>query len=261
MAGDLMNLLRHGDLEGTVALLRADPDQAKRLKSPIGRLRRELHAVEGGAKSDSWVGEAWTISDAVDLAYLLSLPPEVSANKGAISRQAADALPRVLPDDLHVFVDTWSANYQKSPKNWDKIWHYGAMTYWVVDGHVPAPTQDGAVNFWIPEATKLVRPDAPWEPGDGEPERRPHPTVEDCPELYTVTLPLLFTAAIRPSLGAAAFDSQAGDAVIETIAHLIDTGVWSLDETRDRLEDSRQLPDRQSPFQQRWLGRLDAALP
>ncbi|MGD8151087.1 hypothetical protein [Ornithinimicrobium sp. Y1694] len=259
MPTTLMDLLRRGDLDGTIAHLREAPDAARRAGTQIRALRAALLDAPGDGRSDAWEGEAWQVSDAVDLAFLASLPPEKAAAQGSISYEAAAALPQVIPDALPAFVEVWSQIFQRSPKNWDRTGHYGAMFQWVVDGHVPAPTQDGAVNLWIPRATQLVRPDA--APGPGEPTRPPHPTPETCPALYAVTLPRLFEAEVRPGLGAAAYDHTSGDAVIELIRHLVDTDVWQLAETRERLEASRRSPGRTATFQQRWLSRLDAALP
>ncbi|MDO5504218.1 MAG: hypothetical protein Q4G67_13715 [Actinomycetia bacterium] len=258
MAEELLQVLRRGDLAETVALLREDPGAAGRDRVAIKRLRDELLEASGGARSPSWAGVAENVRDAVDLAYLVALPPERAARLGAVTRPAADALALVVPEDLPVFVEEWSAIFQRNPKNWDRIWHYAAMFFWVVDGHVPAPTQDGAVNLWLQHAVQLVRPHAP--PGRGEPNRRPHPTPDDCPSLYTVTLPLLFSAQVRPGLGAAAIDRTAGDAVIELVEHLVNTGVWTREETLDRIATALTSPDRASPFQQRWLHRLEARL-
>ena len=85
-------------------------------------------------------------------------------------------------------------------------------------------------------------------------------TPQECATLYTVTLPRLFLAEVRPGLGAAAIDHTSGGRVIDLIRHLIDTDIWSLAQTRSRLQQAQASPARASAFQQRWLTRLDAAL-
>jgi hypothetical protein len=254
----LLELLRKGDLDGTIEVLRAEPDAARKARSPITRLRAELLNAAGGARSSSWEGPAFSVTDAVDLAYLIALPAERAAAVGAVSPRAADALPQVIPEKLAQFVETWSTLFQRNPRNWDRIGHYPAMFLWVRDGHVSAPTQDGAVNLWLQFAPDLVHP--PAAPGPGEPDGRLRITPQECAVLYTVTLPRLFLAEVRPGLGAAAIDHTSGGRVIDLIRHLIDTDVWSLEQTRTRLQQARASPARASAFQQRWLDRLDAVL-
>ena len=254
----LLELLRKGDLDGTIEVLRAEPDAARKARSPITRLRAELLKAPGGARSSSWEGPAFSVIDAVDLAYLVALPVERAAAVGAVSPRAADALPQVIPEKLAQFVETWSTLFQRNPRNWDRNGHHPAMFLWVRDGHVPAPTQDGAVNLWLQFAPDLVHP--PADPGPGEPDGRLRITPQECTVLYTVTLPRLFLAEVRPGLGAAAIDHTSGGRVIDLIRHLIDTDVWSLEQTRTRLQQARASPARASTFQQRWLDRLDAVL-
>ena len=50
----LLELLRKGDLDGTIEVLRAEPDAARKVRSPITRLRAELLNAPGGARSSSW---------------------------------------------------------------------------------------------------------------------------------------------------------------------------------------------------------------
>ena len=254
----LLELLRKGDLDGTIEVLRAEPDAARKVRSPITRLRAELLNAPGGARSSSWEGPASSITDAVDLAYLIALPVERAAAVGSVSPRAADALPRVIPEKLAQFVETWSTLFQRNPRNWDRIGHYPSMFLWVRDGHVPAPTQDGAVNLWLQFAPDLVHP--PADPGPGEPDGRLKITPQDCAVLYTVTLPRLFLAEVRPGLGAAAIDHTSGGRVIDLIRHLIDTDVWSLAQTRSQLRQAQASPARAAAFQQRWLDRVDAVL-
>ena len=254
----LLELVREGDLEGTIEVLRAEPDTARALRSPITRLREELLYAPDGARSSSWRGPASSVTDAVDLAYLIALPADQAAAVGSVSPRAADALPRVIPEKLAQFVETWSTLFQRNPRNWDRIGHYPAMFLWVRDGLVPAPTQDGAVNLWLQFAPDLVHP--PADPGPGEPDGRVRITPQECATLYTLTLPRLFLAEVRPGLGAAAIDHTSGGRVIDLIRHLIDTDIWSLAQTRSRLQQAQASPARASAFQQRWLTRLDAAL-
>ena len=104
----LLELLRKGDLDGTIEVLRAEPDAARKVRSPITRLRAELLNAPGGARSSSWEGPASSITDAVDLAYLIALPVERAAAVGSVSPRAADALPRGIPEKLAQFGETLS---------------------------------------------------------------------------------------------------------------------------------------------------------
>ena len=97
-------------------------------------------------------------------------------------------------------------------------------------------------------------------PEAGEPQDWTVPTPQSCPALYVVTLPLLFQAAVKPGLGAAALDHQSGGQVQDLVCHLVESGVWDHTETVSRLETARLLPDRANAFQQRWLKQLEQRL-
>ena len=252
MPTPLLDALRRGDLDATVALLRDEPDAALASAADIKKLRAQLQAVALGDRDPAWVGESTEgHHDAVDLAHLMALPPEKAAAVGAVSRRAASLLPDLRPTDLPVFVETWSRLFQRSPKNCDRNAHYPVMFAWVADGHVPAPTHDGAVNLWLQFAPEGLRP-----PRDGW--RIPSPA--ECRELYTIALPRLFEAEVRPGLGAAALDQSSGGEVMGLVVHLVDTGIWDRADTLARVDAALASPARASVFQQRWLRKLAGVL-
>lgn len=147
MSSDLLDLLYRGDFAATLALLRPHPDVGAGVLRRIRSMRREMQAVPVGQRGPSWLGELTEgHHDAVMLALLAALPAKEAAGLGAVSRRAAEALPHVVPDDLPVFVETWSRLFQRNPKNWDRNSHDPVMFSWVERGQVPAPTGDGAVN-------------------------------------------------------------------------------------------------------------------
>lgn len=252
-----LELIRRGDIAGTLDALADPPDATSR--GAVRALRERMLSSPIGHRDPAWLGALTEDHvDAVQFAHLAGMPAERAASLGGLSRRVADTLPRLFPDELPVFVATWSRLYQRNPKNWDRNAHYPAMFGWVKAGLVPAPTEDGAVNLWLTFAPWLVHPRA--APGPGEPAGLVIPGPDECPELYTVTLPRLFEAEVRPGLGAAAFDQSSGGEVSDLIIHLVDTHVWDRGDTLARIEQALAHPDRASAFQQRWLHRLAAAL-
>lgn len=254
---DLIELLRRGDLTGTRDwLVAASPQDRAGVARQVARLRRLFEEHPAGAVAEAWEGELDGHHDAATLAHLACLEPARAATVGAVGAAAARLLPAVHPGALAVLVDTWSTLYQRSPRNWDRNAHYPVIFEWAAQGLVPAPTQDGAVNLWVPFAVLAVHPHDP--PGPGEPAGWDVPGPQECPDLYTVTLPRIFDAAVAPGLGAAAHDHGAGDQVIDLVEHLVATGLWDRDDTLARARAARDL--REQPFQRRWLSRLTERL-
>ena len=255
----LLELIVRGDFEQTRQVLPAEPKIDRATATAVGRLRREMASAPGGESSAYWEGELseghW---DAVTVAHLASLPASKAAGVSSVSRRAASTLPEIFQGELASIVEGWASLYQRNPRNWDRNGHYPVMFEWVGRGLIPAPVHDGAVNLWLEFATRIVHPLSP--PEAGEPQDWTVPTPQSCPALYVVTLPLLFQAAVKPGLGAAALDHQSGGQVQDLVCHLVESGVWDHTETVSRLETARLLPDRANAFQQRWLKQLEQRL-
>lgn len=165
----------------------------------------------------------------------------------AVPRSVAADLPAIFPDDLERLVETWGELFWRAPKAWDRIAHYPAMFRWVSDGLVAAPISDGAVNLFLQEMSnhpRRYRPDR--EPG-----------------LFTVTLPRLFTAGVKPSLGAASLDSKLPPGhrarIDGLVLRLVRSGVWDGAVVAGQVRDA--LAARDSLFQRRWLESLQERLP
>ena len=254
----LLDLIRAGDFTATLTFLRNHPDAAASARTQIKRLRDQLGAIAIGERDAAWVGESTEgHHDAATLALLAGLSAERAASLGGVSGRVAKALPKLFGDELGVFVDTWARLFQRSPKNWDRNAHYPVMFEWVGAGLVPAPNQDGAVNLWLQLVPQVFDPPSR---GRGEPSGWRLPTLDQCPDLYTITLARLFEAEVRPGLGAAALDHTSGDVLIGIVCRLVADGVWPREETLARLDAALTSPGRASAFQQRWLKRLASAL-
>ncbi len=258
MSTPLLDLVRHGDLPGVRTLL-TRPDAAGPARAVIRTLREQMLANPIGTRDAAWVG-ALTENhvDALQLVHLAGMTAERAASEGGVSRRVAESLPELFPDELGVFVETWSRLFQRNPRNWDRTAHHPTMFLWAGAGLVEAPTHDGAVNLWLQFAPWLVHPRG--TPAPGEPAGWRFPTPDACPDLYTVTLPLLFEAEVRPGLGAAAHDHTSGGEVLDLIEHLVAIGVWDRAATLTRAETALASPRRAAPFQQRWLRKVVTAL-
>lgn len=258
MTGEaLLAAVRRGDYRAVRGWVpSAGAEQIKGVAKEASRLRRVFGAEPIGARGGDWEGELTEgHHDAAALVHLAALGAEKAATQGAVSQRVARDLPLVYPDDLEVFVRTWSQLYQRNPKNWDRNAHYAVMFEWVAAGLVEAPTDDGAVNLWLIRTLDLISPPAR---GRGEPAAPPLPTPQTCPDLWTVTLPRLFEAEVGKGHGAAAMDHTNGGLVHDLVLHLVRTGVWDRQETLERIEAA--LVAREEPFQRRWLQRLRESL-
>ncbi|MEE6273170.1 hypothetical protein V2J56_07400 [Georgenia sp. MJ206] len=249
-AGPIVDAVRAGSYGTTRALvLGASPADLRGAAPALRRTYRAVGAAPHGSLSPdgAWDGEAADHYDCATLAVMACVGPDRAARMSAVTTRVAADLPALFPADLELVVRTWSELFQRSPKSWDRVAHYPKMFAWVRTGLVSPPTHDGAVNLFLQEASLRSRRYSP--PAD--------------PGLFGETLPRLFTAEVRPSLGAAAIDYHvpAGDParIDELVLRLVAEGVWDATETRLRTEGA--LAARESPFQRRWLRGLLDRLP
>ncbi|MFT4471205.1 hypothetical protein ACMX2H_14985 [Arthrobacter sulfonylureivorans] len=152
----LFGLLASGDRAGTLAYAAAmDDDEKRRQKSLVRKLRLVVSAEPTGARSPDgwWLGpltaEHWA---AADIAHMACIGAERSADLSYTDRKVArDAPPALFPDRLELFVESWSARFERNPKGWDRNRGTEAMFDWVRDGLVPAPAQRGAMLLLLGE--------------------------------------------------------------------------------------------------------------
>jgi hypothetical protein len=152
----LFDLLAAGDRAGTLAYVAAmDDGEKRRQKSLVRKLRLVVSAEPTGARSADgwWQGELqpdhWA---AADIAHMACIGAERSADLSYTDRTVArDAPPALFPGQLELFVESWSARYERNPKGWDRNRGIEAMFDWVRDGLVPAPVQRGAMLLLLSE--------------------------------------------------------------------------------------------------------------
>ncbi|MGW6173605.1 hypothetical protein ACWF5H_08965 [Arthrobacter sp. NPDC055138] len=152
----LFDLLAAGDRAGTLAYAAAmDDGEKRRQKSLVRRLHLVVSAEPTGARSPDgwWLGgltaDHWA---AADIAHMACIGAERSADLSYTDRKVArDAPPVLFPGQLELFVEAWSARYERSPKGWDRNRGIEAMFDWVRDGLIPAPAQRGAMLLLLSE--------------------------------------------------------------------------------------------------------------
>lgn len=233
---------RRAVLTSSAEGLRADSAAVRQLYRAVGA------AAHGDTSPDGlWLGPSVDHYACATFAHMACIGVDRAARLGAVPRRVAADLPDLFPAGLDRVVETWSELFQRSPKNWDRVAHYPVMFEWVRTGLVEAPTADGAVNLLLQELSHHPR----------------RYTTKEYGPLLTVTLPRLFVAAVRPSLGAAAIDYQLppGDRrrVDELVLRLVRDGVWSASDVGGWV--ARGLEVRPAPFQRRWLLALRDRLP
>ena len=152
----LFDLLAAGDRAGTLAYAAGmDDDEKRRQKSLVRKLRLVVSAEPTSARSTGgwWLGrltaDHWA---AADIAHMACIGAERSADLSYTDvKVARDAPPALFPDRLDLFVESWSARYERNPKGWDRNRGIEAMFDWVRDGLIPAPARRGAMLLLLRE--------------------------------------------------------------------------------------------------------------
>ena len=244
--------MRRGDLGAVLALIESDRPGVLAAKRPVAALYRLMMNAPGLATSPEghWTGELNTHFDAVVCAHAACIGHVRAADLIAIPRKVLkNAYPRIFPEALPEIVERLGENYQRAPKNWDKIGPYGVMFDWIVRGLAPAPTGDGTVNHLL-FTLRWSKP------------RERAALFAAAPALAAITLPRLFDAEVRPSLGAAALDWQldpaSEDRIDRQILGLLRTRTWNLEQVHNGIDRFRTRHT--SAFQLRWAGGLERLL-
>lgn len=248
----VVTAVRRGDLRAVLELIESDRPQVIAAKRPIRELYRLIGAAPHGSTSPEghWVGETEMHHEAALCAHATCIGATRAADLIAIPWDVLrDAYPRIFPAELPAIAERLGENYQRSPKNWDKIATYGVMFDWVARGQAPAPVGDGAVNNLL-DVLHHSRP-----------EERMR-LLAAAPDLFTITLPRLFDAEVRPSLGAASRDHQLPAAheerIDELILTLVRSGTWSPELVADGI--ARFRAHHTSAFQLRWIKGLETLM-
>ncbi|MFJ6419119.1 hypothetical protein [Paeniglutamicibacter sp. NPDC091659] len=244
--------VRRGDLEAVLGLIESDRSGVLSVNQQLGRLFRLISAAPHAARSPEghWVGELGKHHEAALCAHAACIGAMRAADLVAIPRDVLkNAYPRIFPTQLPAIVERLGENYQRAPKNWDKTGPYGVMFDWVARGHAPAPTGDGTVNNLL-STLRWSKP------------RERAALFAAAPDLATITLPRLFDAEVRPSLGAAALDWQVDpaseDRIDRQILALVRNGMWTPELVLDGM--ARFRANHTSNFQLRWVAGLESLL-
>lgn len=248
----VVDAVHRGDLRTVLELIESDRPRVIAAKRPIRELYRLIGAAPHGSTSPEghWVGETDEHHAAALCAHAACIGAMRAADLIAIPWDVLrDAYPRIFPAELPAIAERLGENYQRSPKNWDKISSYSVMFDWVARGQAPAPVGDGAVNNLL-DVLHHAKPGA----------RRK--LLAGAPDLFTITLPRLFDAAVRPSLGAASRDHQLDPAnpsrIDRQILALLKSGTWSPELVADGI--ARFRAHHTSAFQLRWVTGLETLL-
>ncbi|NKX53979.1 hypothetical protein [Arthrobacter mobilis] len=246
----IVDAIRAGDFPAVMTVIGTDRTGVARHRKDISALFQAIADAPHGSRSPEghWHGELDRHYECALAAHMACIGAERAAKLTAVPRPfASKAIPKLFPGGLPVFVTVWSELYQRSPRNWDRIAHYPVMFDWLRRGLVDPPRQDGAVNLLLSHL-----PDTP----------NPVKYLRDRPGLVGVTLPALFDAAVRPSIGAAAVDSNLppGDSrrIDMTVAALAAENLWEQEMVEAGI--GRAWEARTSPFQRRWLAGLRSLL-
>lgn len=238
--------IRSGDFPATMRVIEADRSGVLKQRKDVAALYRAISAAPYQSRSPEhlWDGELEAHVECVTAAHMICIGAERAAKLIGVSRPfASKQIPILFPDELPVFAETWAQLYQRSPKHWDRIAHYPAMFDWVRRGLIGPPVANGAVNLLLSHLVTL---------------RKPMKFLRETPGLIEVTLPLLFDAEVRPSVGAAAVDSNIWSEdpvrIDRIIVALVTEGYWQRDMVAESIARARAA--RPSPFQRRWLSGL-----
>ena len=229
VANRLFDLLAAGDRNGTLAYAAAmDDGEKRRQKSLVRRFRLIVSAEPTGTRSAGgwWLGpltpDHWA---AADLAHMACIGAERSADLSYTDLKVArDAPPELFPDRLDLFVEAWSARYERNPKAWDRNRGIEAMFDWVRDGLVPAPAQRGAMLLLLSE-TQVQRINF-------------LKFLRERPGLIDVTLKELFRVPGIKGASAMQFDEANPEErrLSVLLPQLVKLGYWDGEWVRQRIE-------------------------
>lgn len=226
----LFDLLAAGDRAGTLAHSAAmDDDEKRRQKPLVRRFRLVVSAEPAGARSQDgwWIGplvdDHWA---AADIAYMACIGAERSADLSYTdSKVARDAPPALFPNQLELFVESWSARYERNPKGWDRNRGIEAMFEWVRGELVAAPKQRGAMLLLL-GLTQVERIDF-------------LRFLRERPGLIEVTLPELFRVPGVKGASAMQFDEtnpRESRKLSVLLPQLVKLGHWDGDWLRSEIE-------------------------
>jgi hypothetical protein len=240
----LFDLLAAGDRAGALAYAAAmDDDEKRRQKSLVRRLRLVVSAEPTGARSPDgwWLGgltaDHWA---AADIAHMACIGAERSADLSYTDRKVArDAPPELFSNRLELFVESWSARYERNPKGWDRNRGIEAMFDWVRAGLVPAPVQRGAMLLLLSE-TQVERIDF-------------LKFLRERPALIDVTLKELFRVPGVKGASAMQFDeaNPPERRLSVLLPQLVKLGYWDGEWVRHQIEQvlaSDEWPEYQKRF-------------
>lgn len=241
----LLAALEVGDHAAIVELLEPFPAQERTaLRRSVTGSAKAILGAPGGARDPEgrWRG---ALRNRHGVAAETALLATASLSQALRQRTldgpvARDHLPRLFPDDLPDFVESFSARFLTNPRAWDGNRGIEAIFDWAQSGLVAPPTQRGAVLALICWAAWP----SPWE------------YLHQRPVLLRTTLPRLFEVPGVKGASAAQRDETGPAPRLDStvIPRLIREGEWHRDEVLAWCETA--LSVERSEYEKRWFRAL-----